>query len=1037
MQARVRLAHCSASALCIYVTGVALSTSINYPLTYEGASVDPTTLAIGTGLITNALSTSLGKAAASIYSQLDATQHRGRERKKVQAAAPIPSTVVTILEKAALETARKLEIRSETDLGALRLLLISPETHSLLRQLFSARLLNRGDSYADIRLRFDLLLQRSLRLNAQKRKQIGDEVFPALVASVAAYLEEEARLGSFVAVGGLDSARLRVLRDEITAIRKGVNELQKQNRTQLKHVLAFEEKYRSVVGARHSYIVPPHLNDAQKIPLEDLYVAPGFLLVGGDQTELVDTRLGAAEIIGLLGRVVVLGNPGGGKSTFASKLCHDMSQPHGTVAERSEYVTPILVVLREYAAENRERKSSILQYITAAAAGTYQIDPPTGAFEYLLANGRALVIFDGLDELLETHQRQKITADVETFCRMFPSAPVVVTSREVGYEQAPLDRQMFRVFRLAAFEEHQVEAYATKWFSLEGGAGLKGNDKKAATFMSESQSVPDLRANPLMLGLMCNIYREEHYIPRNRPDVYRKCAELLFDRWDRRREIPVRFRFESEFRPAMAYLAYWIYSSAELQAGVSERQLIHQTAKYLSDKRFEDHDEAEAAARDFVEFCRGRAWVFTNTGSTGTGDELYQFTHRTFLEYFTALYLTRTHETSEALAEALVPKIARREWDVVSQLAFQIRNTESEGAGDRLLTIVLEAADRGGEVDWYFLSFAARCLEFLIPTPNLARLIAEYCFEKSIQWAAGQFDTNRRTIESNPPPQDLVHALAYVATENRLSVARGIRECIEATLHSGPDRNRITALDLALHLGSVVDSSADDRPEVPGAREYLHAISQDVSKSHSDWLVSLSAKDWGLATDSAFFLLVPPKRIVEWHGVKGLFHSFPHYFSATFRRVPIALVSLAWVVGRIESTKESLLIAVLEEIGSIWNANVYPDLDEGSIDRPEWIFRDLDDAASSRLSQLTPLAQFGTFCTMATYFEASPYTNPRNLAAVAPFGDLLRMRLAGMENEDSINLEVYDWTANMIQIAEGWTRKNLNFVRPMAKRKLV
>ena len=42
------------------------------------------------------------------------------------------------------------------------------------------------------------------------------------------------------------------------------------------------------------------------------------------------------------------------------------------------------------------------------------------------------------------------------------------------------------------------------------------------------------------------------------------------------------------------------------------------------------------AAREFVEFCRGRMWVFTDAGTTVSGQRLYGFTHRTFLEYFAA-----------------------------------------------------------------------------------------------------------------------------------------------------------------------------------------------------------------------------------------------------------------------------------------------------------------------------------------------------------------------------------------------------------------
>jgi predicted NACHT family NTPase len=169
-----------------------------------------------------------------------------------------------------------------------------------------------------------------------------------------------------------------------------------------------------------------------------------------------------------------------------------------------------------------------------------------------------------------------------------------------------------------------------------------------------------------MLALMCNIYRGENYIPRNRPDVYEKCAMMLFERWDKSRGIHVPLPFEAHIRPAMMYLANWVYTAETLQGGVTENSLINKATDYLCPKRFEDRDEAESAARKFIEFCRGRAWVFTDTGTTKEGERLYQFTHRTFLEYFTAAHLVRTHATPQSLIDVLLPKIAKREMDVVS-----------------------------------------------------------------------------------------------------------------------------------------------------------------------------------------------------------------------------------------------------------------------------------------------------------------------------------------------------------------------------------
>ena len=71
--------------------------------------------------------------------------------------------------------------------------------------------------------------------------------------------------------------------------------------------------------------------------------------------------------------------------------------------------------------------------------------------DLLLLTGRAVVIFDGLDELLDTARRADVTTRVERFCAEYPLAPVLVTSRVVGYDQARLDDRQFTCYRLGGF----------------------------------------------------------------------------------------------------------------------------------------------------------------------------------------------------------------------------------------------------------------------------------------------------------------------------------------------------------------------------------------------------------------------------------------------------------------------------------------------------------------------------------------------------------------------------------------------------------
>jgi predicted NACHT family NTPase len=100
------------------------------------------------------------------------------------------------------------------------------------------------------------------------------------------------------------------------------------------------------------------------------------------------------------------------------------------------------VTLRDYAASDPPERS-VAGHIEHTLETFYQCPAPPGLVDLLLLTGRAVVIFDGLDELLDTSRRADVTTRVERFCAEYPLAPVLVISRQVGYDQARLDDSHF------------------------------------------------------------------------------------------------------------------------------------------------------------------------------------------------------------------------------------------------------------------------------------------------------------------------------------------------------------------------------------------------------------------------------------------------------------------------------------------------------------------------------------------------------------------------------------------------------------------
>jgi hypothetical protein len=460
----------------------------------------------------------------------------------------------------------------------------------------------------------------------------------------------------------------------------------------------------SAMRERYSRLVMPHSREDYRVPIEDIYVTR--TLVARSERSLELGRILEAELTDR--RFVVLGNPGAGKSTFIRHLLYQTGSP----GDELTALAPVVMELKDYAA----LKDSYLTIMTEQLRAVTQFELDMPAVRDLFILGLALVVFDGLDEIADVEQRRSAVAAIETFSRRYPLVRVVVTSREEGYTTARLDPTQFATYILPDFADVQVSHYVHRWFSLVGTSRLFEADKRANNFLADSEHIADLRTNPLMLSLLCMIYEYEGYIPENRPLVYEECAELLFERWDRVRRVPISFKANSQTRYLVQELAYHFFTNAEAQRGETENRLRQNVQDYFQRNIVGESPAAFRQAQDFLNFCAGRAWLLTQTGHSERGERLFGFTHRTFMEYFAACYIVRHCDSARDVVNMVRPMIQTGASEVVPQIAIQQFDARRADGIDDCLVLLLDPADQSRASLRACLVFALRSLRFMRPT---------------------------------------------------------------------------------------------------------------------------------------------------------------------------------------------------------------------------------------------------------------------------------------------------------------------------------
>jgi len=345
--------------------------------------------------------------------------------------------------------------------------------------------------------------------------------------------------------------------------------------------------------------------------------------------------------VGQFPRVVVLGDPGSGKSTLLKYLALSLAQT-------PDAPLPILAPLNAFAdALLKDPDLSLQAFLPVYFAGlSAELGGLAPLLDLALAQGQALVLLDGLDEVQQG--RAHLATKVERFAADVIShgGKVIVSSRIVGYREAPLNAHDWRLYTLLDFDRPAIETFARQW-CLAFERGTLGDTPEAeASAERERQGLLDaldanpgvarLAANPLLLTILALIKRQGVNLPNRRVELYELYLKTLITSWSRARALDKRpVGPELDYLQTIAVLsplALWLREENPTAGLVTQERLIEWLAAYYQgDDWGLKRGEALKHAADFLSSVRHYSNLLLERGQGR-----YGFIHLTFEEALAA-----------------------------------------------------------------------------------------------------------------------------------------------------------------------------------------------------------------------------------------------------------------------------------------------------------------------------------------------------------------------------------------------------------------
>ena len=331
------------------------------------------------------------------------------------------------------------------------------------------------------------------------------------------------------------------------------------------------------------------------------------------------------------GKLILFGDQGTGKSGSLAKYTIDelkrCADKLSSTTDLDKLLVPVLVHASQVL-EQDSAKDLVSQFINQE--------------DVLTAVGVSVIAVDGLDEVSKD-KRKTVLDKTEAFANELGCA-LVVASRKVTLVEEP--RKGYRELELLPFEFGQAIKFLSKILS---------HNQPALEALTEGLGKLSLHFPliPLSLKMLIKLAEDSKEVPASITELYERYFDLALGREDPDKGIEVLFDYlvKRRFLATLAYEKFFTEDAVLIGDEDFRAFLSSYGQRFITDWT------SEKFSKMLEELER--------SGILLIGQEIL-FRHRTYLEYFVALYMVEFREEIQKVNEVLAVSHMNIEWDDVT-----------------------------------------------------------------------------------------------------------------------------------------------------------------------------------------------------------------------------------------------------------------------------------------------------------------------------------------------------------------------------------